>query len=128
MQEQMTVMEQEVIREVISHVHDKRQTSDSSWVFLRTDNKHKNCPEQFLWIKLAWKYSFSSRSNKQLTTIKGKTWSPGKNSRLAFGEDVTFNLSVISEGKHHVYVKRQTRICTTWLPFYFSFAVHYFYT
>ena len=39
MQEQMTVMEQEVIREVISHVHDKRQTSDSSWVFLRTDNK-----------------------------------------------------------------------------------------
>ena len=39
MQEQMTVNEQEVIREVISHVYDKRQASDSSWVFLRTDNK-----------------------------------------------------------------------------------------
>ena len=39
MQEQMTAMEQEVIREVISHVYDKRQTSDSSWVFLRIDNK-----------------------------------------------------------------------------------------
>ena len=35
MQEQMTAMEQEVI----SHVYDKRQTSDSSWVFLRIDNK-----------------------------------------------------------------------------------------
>ena len=39
MQEQMTAMEQEVIREVISHVYDKRQTSDSSRVFLRIDNK-----------------------------------------------------------------------------------------
>ena len=39
MQEQMTAMEQEVTREVISLVYDKRQTSDSSWVFLTIDNK-----------------------------------------------------------------------------------------
>ena len=32
--------------------------------------------------------------------------------------------------KHHIYVTRQTLICTTppIFPFYLSFTVHYFYT
>ena len=47
---------------------------------------------------------------------KGKTWSRGTNSRLAFSVNVTLNREV----KHHVYVKRQTRICTTWPSFLFT--------
>ena len=35
-----------------------------------------------------------SRSNKQLTTIKGKTWSRGTNSVLPFSVNVDFNLSI----------------------------------
>ena len=56
----------------------------------------KNCPEQFLYIKLEWNYLFLSRSNKQLTTIKGKTLSCGTNSRLPFGVNVNLNLSIVS--------------------------------
>ena len=37
--------------------------------------------------------SFLSWSNKQLTTIKGKTWSRGTNSRLPFGVNMNLNLS-----------------------------------
>ena len=36
---------------------------------------------------------FVSWSNKQLTTIKEKTWSRGKKSRLPFGVNVNLNLS-----------------------------------
>ena len=35
------------------------------------------------------------RSNKQLTTIMGKTWSRVTNSRLPFGVNVNLNLSII---------------------------------
>ena len=41
-------------REIKSHIYGKQQTSHISWEFLRTENKHINRPEQFLWIKLAW--------------------------------------------------------------------------
>ena len=34
-------------------------------------------------------------SNKQLTKIKGKTWSRGANSRLPFGVSVNLNFSII---------------------------------
>ena len=39
-------------------------------------------------------------------------------------------LLLIREVKHHVCVKRQMQICTTWpsFPLYLSFTVHYFYT
>ena len=37
---------------------------------------------------------FFSWSNKQLTTIKGKTWSRGTNSRLPFGVNMNLNLSM----------------------------------
>ena len=40
-----------------------------------------------------WNYLFVSWSNKQLTTIKGKTWSRGTNSRLPFCANVNLNLS-----------------------------------
>ena len=80
-------------REIKSHVYGKRQTSFSSWEFLKIENKQiKSCPEQFLCLKLAWNYLCLSRSNKQLTTIKGKTWSRGTNSRLLFGVNVNLNL------------------------------------
>ena len=42
--------------EIKSHVYGKRQT----W-----DKADKTCPEQFLWIKLAWNDLFLSRGNKQ---------------------------------------------------------------
>ena len=54
----------------------------------------KNCPEQFLRIKLAGNDLFLSRNNKQYTTIKGKTWSRGTNSRLPFGVNVNLNFSI----------------------------------
>ena len=39
-------------REMKIHVYAQRQTSDSSWEFLRIEKKQiKNCPEQFLCIK-----------------------------------------------------------------------------
>ena len=44
--------------------------SDSSWEFLRIEKKQIKTVQ-----KLAWNYLFLSRSNKQETTIKGKTWS-----------------------------------------------------
>ena len=92
-------------REIKIHVYAKWQMSDSSWEILRIENKqiktvqNNNCSGQFqinnlfLCIKLAWNYLFFSWSNKHLTTIKGKTWSHGTNSRLVFGVNVNLYLS-----------------------------------
>ena len=41
-----------VIREFKLHLYGKRQTSDSSWEFLKIENEHiKNSSKQFLWMK-----------------------------------------------------------------------------
>ena len=54
------------IREIKIHVHAKRQTSDSSWEFLRIENKQiKTVQNKFSWIKLAWNHLFLCRSKKQ---------------------------------------------------------------
>ena len=73
-----------------------------------------------LWM-IEWKNFIFTRWSFQDTkllgwTRKGKTWSRGTNSRLAFAVNVTLNREI----KHHVYVKRQTRICTTWPSFLFT--------
>ena len=117
-------------KEMKIHVYAKRQTSDSSWEFLRIENKHiktvQNSSYVFVFIYLPHDYNnykkmpkkckkkwrgglketielmyrtgaklliFVSWSNKQLTTIKGKTWSRGTNSRFPFGVNVNLNLS-----------------------------------
>ena len=73
-----------------------------------------------LWM-IEWKNFIFTRWSFQDTkllgwTRKGKTWSRGTNSRLAFAVNVTLNREI----KHHVYVKWQTRICTTWPSFLFT--------
>ena len=73
-----------------------------------------------LWM-IEWKNFIFTRWSFQDTkllgwTRKGKTWSRGTNLRLAFAVNVTLNREI----KHHVYVKRQTRICTTWPSFLFT--------
>ena len=73
-----------------------------------------------LWM-IEWKNFIFTRWSFQDTkllgwTRKGKTWSRGTNSRLAFAVNVTLNREI----KHHVYVKWQTQICTTWPSFLFT--------
>ena len=67
-----------VNRDIETNVCGKRQTSDSSWEFLRIENKQiKAVPEQFLWIKLEWNYSFSVEvinSKRQLRGKLGQDW------------------------------------------------------
>ena len=70
----------------------------------------KNCAEQFLRITLAWNYLFLSRSNKRYTTIKGKTWSRGTNSREPFGVNVNLNLSNISN-KDTECISQKLQLC-----------------
>ena len=70
---------------------------------------------------IGWKNFIFTRWSFQDTkllgwTRKGKTWSRGTNLRLAFAVNVTLNREI----KHHVYVKWQTRICTTWPSFLFT--------
>ena len=82
-------------REIKRRVYGKRQTANVIVRLRISQNRKqadKNCPEQFLCMKLAWNYLFLSRSNKQLTAIKEKTWSRGTNSRLLFGVNVNLNL------------------------------------
>ena len=81
-----------VIREIKIHAYAKRQTSDSSWEFLRIENKQMS--KTILMYKTGVKLLFFSWRNKQLTTIKGKTWSLDTNSRLLFGVNVNLNLSI----------------------------------
>ena len=78
----------------------------------------KNCPEQFLYIKLEWNYLFLNRSNKQLTTIKGKTLSRGTNSRLPFGVNMKLNLSVV------IY-HPANYLLLLWILYYRSFTYIY---
>ena len=73
-----------------------------------------------LWM-IEWKNFIFTRWSFQDTkllgwTRKGKTWSRGTNSRLAFAVNVTLNREI----KHHVYVKWQTWICTMWPSFLFT--------
>ena len=73
-----------------------------------------------LWM-IEWKNFIFTRWSFQDTkllgwTRKGKTWSRGTNLRLAFAVNVTLNREI----KHHVYVERQPRICTTWPSFLFT--------
>ena len=60
-----------------------------------------------------------SRSNKQNTTIKGKTWSRGTNSREPFGVNVNLNLSNISN-KESEYISQKLhlymRVCIAQRP------------
>ena len=81
-----------MIIEIKIHVYGKRQTSDSSWGFLKTENKQIKTTQNNSY-ELNWRETtyFLCRSNQQETTIKGKTWSGGRNSRLPFG--VNLNLS-----------------------------------
>ena len=67
------------IREIKIHVYAKRQTSDSSWEFLRIENKQVKTVQNNSYVQ-NWRettYCFSW-SNKHLTTSKGKkdlvTW------------------------------------------------------
>ena len=73
-----------------------------------------------LWM-IEWKNFIFTRWSFQDTkllgwTRKGETWSRGTNLRLAFAVNVTLNREI----KHHVYVKWQTQICTTWPSFLFT--------
>lgn len=80
-------------RKLKSHVYGnlKRKTSDSRREFLRIENK--NCPGQFLRMKLVWNnLLLSKRNNKQKATIKSR----GTNLLLPFGINVILNLSVIT--------------------------------
>ena len=85
------------IIEIKIHVYAKWQMSDSSWEILRIENNQIKSVQNnwFLCIKLAWNYLFFSWSNKNLTTIKGRAWSHGTNSRLLFGVNVNLNLSKV---------------------------------
>ena len=79
--------------------------------------KFRHFVEQYLrslWM-IEWINFIFTRWSFQDTKLLGWTrketiWSRGTNSRLAFAVNVTLNREV----KHHVYVKRQTRIYTTW--------------
>ena len=76
----------------------------------------KNSSKQFVWIKLATTTIFLVEVINSKEQEKRKIWSRGANSRLPFAVNVTLNREV----KHHVYVKLQTRICTTWPSFPFT--------
>ena len=57
--ERTCIADQLLNREIKSHVYAKRQTSDSSWEFLRIENKQiKIVQNNSLCIKLAWHYLF----------------------------------------------------------------------
>ena len=55
----------QVVREIKSHVYGKQQTSDSSWEFLRIENKQIKTVQNNSSDKLAWNYLYLCRSNKQ---------------------------------------------------------------
>ena len=83
------------------NVYGKRQTSDSSWEFLRIEN------EQLKTIIMDNKllettYLSVEVMNSKRHTSTGETWSRGTNSRLPFDVNVMLNLSntklVISKG------------------------------
>ena len=74
-----------------------KQTSDSSWEFLKTENKQVKTVQNdsygsnwretsYFWVKVI-------NSKRQLT---GKRRSCGTKSRLPFGENVILNLSILS--------------------------------
>ena len=57
--ERTCIADQLLIREIKGRVYAKRQTSDSSWEFLRIENKQtKIVQNNSLCIKLAWHYLF----------------------------------------------------------------------
>ena len=82
----------DVIREVKIHVYAKRHQIQVE-NFLRIENQQIKTVQQFICIELTWNYLFFSWSYKQLTTVKGKTWSGGTNSRLPFRINVNLDLS-----------------------------------
>ena len=87
-------------REFKLHVYCKRQTSDSSWEFLKIENEQiKTARNSSLWIKIAWDYWFMCRNKRQ---AMGETWSRGTNLRLPFDVNVMVNLSNLSIGGFHV--------------------------
>ena len=90
-----TISAKIINREIKVHVYAKRQTSDSTWEFLRIENKQIKTVQNhsYVYNGLETSYFFLSWSNKQYTTIKGKTWSRGTNSRLPFCVNVNLNLS-----------------------------------
>ena len=69
----------------------------------------KNSSKQFVWIKLASTTIFLVEVINSKEQEKRKIWSRDTNLRLPLAVNVALNREV----KHHVYVKRQTRICTT---------------
>ena len=74
------------IGEVRNHAYGKRQTSYSSWEFLKIWNKQIKTvqTETILKDKTSEKFFFFWRINKQYKTSKEEPWSRGTNWRLPF--------------------------------------------
>ena len=107
-----TISAKIINREIKVHVYAKRQTSDSTWEYLRIENKQIKTVQNhsYVYNGLETSYFFLSWSNKQYTTIKGKTWSRGTNLRLPFCVNVNLNLS----NKKQTPFKGVTAIMCDW--------------
>ena len=77
-------------------------------------DRFKNC---YLFQIFAGDWARLIRSQNSPTVQFHETWTQSLTSRNLKTGDI---IREIKEVKHHVYVKRQTRICTTWPSFPFA--------